>query len=566
MLSCLRVRHFAIIDELEVEFGSGLNVVTGETGAGKSILVDALHLVLGGRGKPDVVRTGESSAEVEAMFDVGDDPDVQARLEAAGLEAEDELLIRRVVRPNGRTRAYVNGRLSTAGQLATLAAGMVDISSQHEHHTLADPATHLRYLDAFGQLEQRRAEVNEAYDELSSATDQLEDLRERARDRFERQDLLSFQIGEIDDLDPQPDEEQALAAERERLRHAERLARVAGGAEDQLYAEDGSLCESIARIAGEVRDAARIDERLQPLATQIEEARAQLEDAAQELGSYARDITVDPDRLAQVEDRLDRLARLKRKYGDSVQAILDHRAEAARELEELEQHEQHMDEAEARQRRAMEAARSAARKLREERQAVAGHLGEAISRELSSLGMGEAQVVVEVAPLEGGRGELEVDGARLSPTGIDRAEFLIAPNRGEKARPLRRIASGGELSRAMLAIKRVLAGLGPAGLYVFDEVDAGVGGAVAEVIGRKLGDVAQHHQVLCITHLPQISVFADAHYQVHKEVVGDRTRSGIRRLDDEEQLEEIARMLGGLKVTKKTREAAAEMLRQAHRA
>jgi DNA repair protein RecN (Recombination protein N) len=563
MLTCLRVRHFAIIDELEVELGSGLNVVTGETGAGKSILVDALNLVLGARGRPEVVRTGEKQAEVEALFEIGDDPGARDRLEAAGLDAEGELLVRRVVLAGGRSRAYVNGRLATAGQLSQLASGLVDISSQHEHHTLADPATHLLHLDAFGRLGGDRATMERAHDALAEASAALEAVEQRARDRFEREDLLRFQVGEIDQLDPHPGEEDALREERERLRHAERLLAAATGGEDALYAADGALSESLAQVVAEVRQAASIDPRLEPIARQLEDARTSIEDAAAELGRYARGVTHDPARLEALEERLDQLERLKRKYGGSVEGILAHRDRARDELSELEQHEERLEAARETRDQAREGATATARSLSDARRKAAQRLGKAMSRELGSLGMGDARVVVEVAPLEGARGELAVEGARLSRTGMDRVEFLIAPNRGEQARPLRRIASGGELSRALLAIKRVLAGLGPAGLYVFDEVDSGVGGAVAEVIGRKLKEVAQHHQVLCITHLPQIAVYADTHFQVSKEVDGGRTRSRILRLSDPDRLEEVARMLGGLKVTKRTRDAAAEMIRSA---
>ena len=563
MLTCLRVKDFAIIDALEIELEPGLNVVTGETGAGKSILVDALELVLGGRGRPEVVRTGEALAEVEALIEIQGDAAVRARVEAAGIELTDELVIRRVIKSSGRTRGYVNGRLATATQLAELAAGLADISSQHEHHTLVDPSRHLDYLDAFGQLDTMRTSVAKAYGELREAADARAALDQRARDRGEREDLLRYQISEIDALAPTPGEDEALASERERLRHAERLATAAGRAEDAISAQDGAVCEVLARVAGEVEEAARVDAQLEPLVAQIEGARAQLEDAARELGSYARRVTLDPDRLAEVEERLDAIRKLVRKYGGSIDAVLAHRERAATELDEMDRHEERLLELDRAHAAALARAREEARQLSERRHAIAKKLGNAISKELASLGMGDAKVRVDVARIEGRDGELAVDGARLSPTGIDRVEFLIAPNRGEEARPLRKIASGGELSRSMLAIKRVLAGLRPAGLYVFDEVDAGVGGAVAEVIGRKLRDVARHHQVLCITHLPQIAVFADAHFKVAKEVERGRTKSTVRRLGHDERLEEIARMLGGLEITKATRAAAAEMLQSA---
>ena len=565
MLACLRVRDLAIIDALEVELGPGLNVVTGETGAGKSILVSALQLVLGARGRPELVRTGAKSAEIEALFEVGDDPSLRARLEASGIEPEEngELVVRRVVLASGRSRAYVNGRLTTATQLQEIAAGLADISSQHEHHTLTDPQTHLDYLDAFAGLSGERQSVAEAHGRLAEAARTLDDLRTRVRDRADREDLLRFQVGEIDELDPQPGEVEDLETERERLRHAEKLVSAAGGAERTLYADDGSLTERLGRVAARVREAAEVDRALAGPASQLEEALTLLEDAAVELGSYARDVDMNPQRLAEIEARLDRLRRLSRKYGPRVEDILAHRDAAAEELDSLDQQEERIAAAEKTRDAALEDARKRARALSTKRKKKSQSLGEAISRELGDLGMGGARVHVDLARLEGARGELEVDGARLSELGIDRCEFLIAPNTGEQARPLRKVASGGELSRALLAIKRVLTGLGPAGLYVFDEVDTGVGGAVAEVIGLKLGQVAQHHQVLCITHLAQIAVHGDAHFQVRKVVDDGRTKSTIDRLGEGERLEEIARMVGGVKITKRTRDAAAEMLQLA---
>ena len=564
MLALLRVRNLAIIDDLEVELGPGLNVVTGETGAGKSILVTALQLVLGARGRAEHVRTGASSAEVEALFQLGDDPLVRARLEAAELEAGDELLIRRVVQPNGRTRAYINGRLATQSQLGTLAIGLADISSQHQHHSLVDPARHLEYLDAYARLDDLRGQVALAYAKLQHAERERQELLDAIRDRADREDLLRFQVREIRDTAPVAGERAELETERKRLRHAEQLARAAGGAEDAIYAADGSVSEQLARVANELDHAAEIDEALAELAERVRSALSQLEDAAGDLGRYARDVRVSPGRLAEVEDRLDRLNRLCSKFGGTIESVLEHVEAAEAELERLEQHESHLARADAACAKAREEATKIAKKLSTKRHAAAKGLGEKISAELESLGMGGARVIVEMAKIEGERG-LEIEGARLSSTGIDRAEFLIAPNKGEVARPLGKVASGGELSRAMLAIKRVLAGLGPMGTYVFDEVDTGVGGAVAEVIGRKLADVAKHHQVLCITHLAQIAVYGDAHFQVTKSVVGERTQSEIARLSDGERLEEIARMVGGVKITARTRAAAAELLEQAQR-
>lgn len=566
MLTLLRVRDFAIIDSLEVEFGAGLNVVTGETGAGKSILVDALALVLGGRASPEVVRTGKSEAEIEALFDLDKAPAAKAALEAAGIATDEGLVVRRVLSAGGRARAYLNGRLATVAQLAEVTAGLVDISSQHEHHSLVDPATHLGYLDAFAGVGLLREEMREAYRTLSQASSDLVAHEASVAERAQREDLLRFQLNEIEEVDPQSGEEELLHVERGRLKHAEKLTHAASSAERELYSGDETVCERLARLVAELLAAGTIDETLTPLAHRIEGARLELEEAGRELERYGRGVKSDPQRHQEVMERLDRLGRLKKKHGGALDAVLEFRERARRELDALENHEARSVELTQLRDKAHESVKVLARQLSEKRKRAAKKLGDAISKEVSSLGMGDAMVRVEVAPLEGRRGELEVDGSRLSASGMDRAEFLIAPNRGEDARPLRKIASGGELSRAMLAIKRVLGALGPGGLYVFDEVDSGIGGGVAETIGLKLRDVAEHNQVICVTHLPQISVYADRHYRVRKEVADGRTRSAIDVLTDTERLEEVARMLGGLKITAATREAAGDMMREASRA
>jgi DNA repair protein RecN (Recombination protein N) len=459
----------------------------------------------------------------------------------------------------------VNGRLATLSQLRAVTKGLADISSQHEYHSLADPRRHLSYLDAFADHEPLLNELARAYERLVGAANHLEEVVTEERGRSDREDLLRFQVDEIDRLRDVLTEEAALSVERERLRHAEKLGSAAGDAEAQLYADDDSLCAALSRVATSIEHASSFDETLEPVALQIREALVQLEDAAGELGRYARDISYDPGRLASLEEELDHAVRLKRKYGETAEGVLAHRDKAAAELDSLVRYEERLDRCQRDYDEAFSSAAELAKKLRRKRESAAAKLGKAISEELSSLGMGEAKVTVELASLEGGPRELQVDGGRLCATGIDRAELLIAPNRGEEAKPLRKIASGGELSRAMLAIKRVLAGLGPASLYVFDEVDAGVGGAVAEVIGRKIHEVAKHSQVLCITHLPQISAYADAHYRVHKEIVGERTKSDIRLLDEKERLEEIARMLGGVTVTEQARAAAEALIDSAAR-
>lgn len=564
MLTCLRVRHLAIIDRLEVDLGSGLNVVTGETGAGKSILVLALQLVLGARARPDVVRTGCDRAEVEALFELSADAPTRAVLAEEGFEAEDDqLVLRRVIRASGGSRASVNGRLATVTQLRRIAAGLVDISSQHEHTTLVDATTHLTYLDAFGAHESVVERVAVAVASAREALRQLLEARERLVARAEREELVRFQISEFERLDPKPGEVASLQAERERLRHAEQLIRAVSRAAAALDGDEGAA-DRAATASAELERAARLDGELQALLQRVNEAVADLRDVAYDLGRYVHGLDLDGSRLEGIEERLVGLQRLLRRFGGDEEALHRFRAEAAAELAGLSGLEEEVEGLERARQAAIATASEHASELSGRRHAAASSLAAAITAQLQDLGMGQATVQVEVAPLDGATSELQVDGARLTEQGFDRAEFLIAPNPGESPRPLARVASGGELSRALLALKRVLVGVGPVALYVFDEVDTGVGGAVAEAIGRKIREVASHHQVLCITHQPQIAAFGDVHLHVRKGVDADgRTRTQVDHLDEGERREELARMLSGATLTDAAREAAGALLEQA---
>jgi DNA repair protein RecN (Recombination protein N) len=584
MLHRLKVRNLAIVDAVDLELGPGLNVLTGETGAGKSILVTALELLLGGKligGKPsggklsnskgraDLVRTGASAAEVEAVFQVGGDARVQKKLEAlgvaraAGARGESELVIRRIVSTNGRTRAFVGEQLVTQQVLAEVARGLADISSQHEHHSLTDPGTHLGYLDAFAGAGGLRQRVYRAYHALLEAEASLRDFETRLRDRSAREALLQMQIREIEEVAPQPGEDVELEQACLRLRSMDTLLRLTAEAADLLYEKDDSVVDGLAHAGRRLCHAAELDPLLSALSVQLESLRSQVEDVARDVVRHVAGLRPDPAALQRAEERVHLLDRLKRRHGADLQAVLSLVDRCKAELDELTDHAATSEALGSSRERALAEAEAAARSLSKERRQAASRLSGAISRELESLGMGEARVRVELTTVGGEGNGPVVDGARLSADGLERAELLIAPNRGEEARSLHRIASGGELSRAMLAIKCVLADLGPAGMYVFDEVDAGVGGGMAEIIGRKIRSVAQHRQVLCITHLPQIAVFADHHFKVEKLVRGERTSSNVRRLSEREQREEIARMLGGMKITAKTRAVARELLLQA---
>jgi DNA repair protein RecN (Recombination protein N) len=558
----LAIRNVVLIERLVLELAGGFNVVTGETGAGKSMVVDALSLVLGGRASPELVRAGASEAEVEALFELSPGSRVSAKLEAAGIPGDRELVVRRVVpgKPEARSRAYINGRLCTAAQLSDIASDLCDIASQHESVSLSDPSTHMEYLDAFGRLATERARVAEEVDALGKILKDLEEVRVQEQGRADREDFLRWQVAEIDELDPKDGEEVDLDQERARLRHAERLHGVTRRASERLYEGEGALCDDLARLAAELDQAAAIDGSLAAHARTVQAARAELADAARALERYAQGVQASPERLAEVEERSFRLQKLLRKHGPTTAELLARRVALKRELDSIASASERMTELESEKAHRATAAGAAARELSQKRRDAADKLADAIGTQLSQLGMGRARVVVEVTPTPPGADALLIDGARLTRAGIDRVEFLIAPNRGEEPRPLRKIASGGELSRALLALKRVLADEGPAGTYVFDEVDAGVGGAVAEVIGHAIADVAQHRQVVCITHLPQIAALADAHYVVDKTEAKGRTQASVRRLSPPERIDELARMIGGIRVGDAARRAAAEML------
>jgi DNA repair protein RecN (Recombination protein N) len=563
VLVALRVRNFILMDALELRLEPGFNVLTGETGAGKSIVVGALSLVLGGRASVEQIRPGADEAEVEALFDVRGQARVLAVLEAAGVAEGGELVIRRVVQASGRSRAYLNGRLCTAAELAALAPDLADIASQHESVALTDPVTHLGYLDRFARLLPARAELAEGVQRLQELTADLQAARAMERGRGEREAFLSFQLQAIDALAPRPGELPDLAAERTRLRHAGRLREITERAAARLDQGEDALSDELGRLASELRAAAELDPELAPVAGALDACWNELREASREIGRYAERAEADPARLAEIEDRMYRLEGLLRQHGPTLDDVIAARARIAGELAQLSTVESRVAELERERGALLAVASDRARRLSEKRRKAGEKLGAAIAAELADLGMGGARVVVEVELLAGDRAELSVDGARLSQDGIDRVEFLISPNKGIDPRPLRRIASGGELSRALLALKRVLAECGPAGLYVFDEVDSGVGGAVADKIGRAIADVARHHQVLCITHLAPIAAFADAHFVVSKRDAGGVTRSTVTRVEKKERVAEVARMLSGAKVTPAALKAATELIEAA---
>ena len=568
MLNVLRLKNFILIEELELELTAGLNVLTGETGAGKSIVVGALGLVLGGRASPDQVRPGADEAEIEALFDLtGRDfatSPALARLREAGVLSGDDLVVRRVVSSTGRSRAYLNGRLSTAAELGALGPELADVASQHESVALTDPSTHLEHLDRFAELVTAREKMAEVVVGLEALVHSIASLRALAKTRAEREGFVRYQLDGMHDVAPNPGEIDDLTNERKRLRHMSRLIELVRRASAALESDGGAL-DAVARAGADLRAAADLDADLGVVASTVAACLSELREAGATASRYVEGAEADPARLEQIEERLYKLEGLLRQHGPTIEDVLAARARLEGELDGLAGADDRLASEVAALDARLPLAGTQAKALSRERKAAADRLGEAISTELAALGMGGARVTVEVepAPSRDVENQLVVDGARLSRDGIDRVEFLISPNKGIDPKPLRKIASGGELSRALLALKRVLAESGPAGLYVFDEVDTGVGGAVAERIGAAIADVASHHQVLCITHLAPIAAFASTHFVVSKSADKAITESRVDRVADEARIREVARMLAGAKVTAAAVEAARELVVEA---
>ncbi len=553
MLTLLRISGFALIDELEISFGPGLTAVTGETGAGKSILVEALGLLRGGRAGADLIRTGRDEAQVEGLLELPAQSELRARLAAEGRDVDlhDGLVVRRVILRGGRGRAYLGRSLATAADLAATIAGLIDVASQHDQQSLTDPESQLAILDAFAENPALRTEMAEAYVASVDTATALTTFSADSRARSEREDLLRFQLGELEAARPAPGEDEALTAERERLKGAERFFAATATGEETLYAGDGAVAERVAGVVRNLAPLAALDRTLAPLVERLGEAQAAIEDAARELGRYARGIRSDPARLVEIEERLFLLQRLCRKHGGTVADLAARQGVLAAELDEMGSYEEGLSARQAAAAAAEARAIAAAAALSASRRQAAGNLERKVGTVLRELGFASARLPVAVETRE------------LGPSGADRVRFLFAPNPGEEPRPLAKIASGGELSRVMLAVKQTLARTDEVLTYVFDEVDAGVGGGTAEVLGRKLKRLATDRQVIVITHLPQVAAFADAQVRVTKTTARGKTRVEIVRLADTERAGEIARMLAGRAPSAQALAHAEEMLRNA---
>ncbi len=562
MLKELKINNFAIIENLHVEFQPGLNVLTGETGAGKSIIIDALNLILGGRADSDFIRTGETSATVESVFEINDPATLDLIRELEIETNRGEIIIRRTISGSGKNRCLLNDSTVTVAALGTLGNRLVDIHGQHDHQTLLNSEVHVDLLDLYGKSMGKKNDFSKEYSAYLTDLRKLDDLCSRESDQLQREDLLNFQINEINQANLSPDEEDLLKAEKNKLQHAEKLHGSIRQILDRIADHEGAALETLGAAQRDLDSLPQIDPALEVQAKRGQTAFYELEELTEELRNYLQSIEANPARLEEIEDRLAEINGLKRKYGGDIATVLSHREKIANELEALSSFQETMERIQSDLKSRESTLSKLSIALATTREKIADTLKKNVEKELLDLSMKEVRFAVRFnyEPDESGFVLFRKQTVKLHPTGLGAIEFLFSPNPGEDLKPLAKIASGGELSRLMLALKSILNKQDTIPVMVFDEVDTGIGGKVAEVVGNKLKKIATGKQVFCITHLPQIAGKAIAHFQVFKDVKGKRTFSGIRELSEKKRVEEIARMSGGEKITETTRKHARQMI------
>jgi len=549
MLCDLIIKNFAIVEQLHVNFSAGFNVLTGETGAGKSIIIDAVNLLLGGRARGEVIRTGTEEATVEAVFDLGSNALLTQRLGEMGLDNGPELMVRRIVARSGKNRIFINGSAVPLAQLREITPLLVNIYGQHEHQGLQRVETHLPLLDSFADCQLEYDAYRSAYETRREIADKLQRLELAERERQQRLDMLSFQRQEISSVDLQPGEDELLEQERLLLRHAGRLSEASNGGYRTLYSGSGAVCEELSSVAATLAQQQEIDPQLGELSEALKTALYTVEDVAMQLRDYAQKINFEPQRQRQVEDRLAQIKSLQRKYAPTVAELLEFLQGLDDELGDLRDIDGRRHELQQQLTEADLGLADRGRLLSDKRIVAASQLSFIVEQELTELAMTNTRFEVRLSPLE-------------KPTleGLEAGEFYLAANAGEAAQPLAKIASGGELSRIMLALRRSIPGGDTVRTLIFDEVDAGIGGEAATAVGEKVCRLGETLQVLCVTHLPQVAAFGHHHFRVSKQESDGRTRTELTPLLGEDRVAEMARMLGGSQITERTLDHARELL------
>lgn len=558
MLTELRIANFAVIERLSLNMDSGFTVLTGETGTGKSLLIDAVALLVGGRASSDQIRFGEDEAQLEASFEIPPAHPLLQRLRAKDVLGpnDSQLLIRRIIARSGRNRVYLNGVLSPVHVLEEFAGTLVDIHGQHDQQSLLSSSAQLEVLDAFGRLQEIRSRYRSIHREWVRTREERAALAATLQQRAQQEDLLSFQQQELHEAACRLGEEELLVAERHRLGASRRLAELALQAQERIQGDPDGILVNLALMERALGELAQIDPAMEGTGRLASEAKVLLKEVADSIRGYAEGLEADPLRLNVIEDRLAVIQKIKKKYGGTIEAALETQARVKQELDRLRQSDSELDRYDRLVGEQQHTLSALARALSVKRAEAANRLTKLVGKELSALKMGSVRFLVQVMP----SGPDEVYG----PDGSDRVEFLLSTNAGEPLKPISRIASGGELSRVMLAVKSVLADVDHVPVLIFDEIDTGVGGAVAATIGKRLRELGRYHQVLCITHLPQVASQAQHHVSVEKSDVKGRTVATVRSLTGISREGEIARMLGGERITSKTRSAAAELIAGAH--
>ena len=562
MLEELFIRNFAIIDDLRIRFSDGLTILSGETGAGKSIIIQAVNLLLGARASSKMIRSGADCAEVEALFRIHPESGLARRLREDGREITDSLIIRRIISESDRHRIYLNDRPATIQTLCDVAENLASISGQHAHQKLLKEENQLKILDEFAGLTDLRSQAARYYHQLVPLLENLRKLCVRQAGQEKELELLEFQRNEIQQACILPREDQDLEQERVLLKHAERIYETAHQSVETLYSGQGAIAENLTVIQKNLDRIRSLDPELESMAKAISDVSFQIEDISQRFGTYLHRISIDPARIESIEARLDLLNKLKRKYGGTLEAVSEKLQTIDREIvlvsdlsDQIRNMETQIDDL---KRKLIQTAET----LSEKRKAAAEELSQKIEFELAGLKMQDSRFKINLEPIpaETGAAWPAADGKRIIETGMDRASFLISPNLGEALKPLAQIASGGELSRVVLALKAITAQRSSLETVVFDEVDAGIGGSAAEMVGNKLRLLSGYHQIICITHLAQIARFGRNHFRISKNVVNRRTVTAIEPLNEAERVEELARMLAGATITPATLAHAREML------
>jgi len=556
MLENLIIRNIAVIDQAEIPFKSGLNILSGETGAGKSIVLEAIALILGSRANIELIRTECDEASVEGLFDISSIDWIRGRLDHFGIPSDtDELLIKRTIHRSGRHRIWINGTMANLSTLQEVCEGLVDLCGQHEHQSLLKSATQLDLLDRYGGLSVEAGSYREAFESWRGAREELERLQQEENERQKRSAFLEFQIKELREAALEPGEDETLAQEKTLLQSAESRVQTAEAIRRTLEDDESGTLEGLRVALNRMRSLASLDERALPMRDGLERAIAEAEEVSLSLNRYLNSNDLDPSRLAHVQERLSMLADLRRKYGTSVSDMLKTLNKLESESDSISRTGERLEELATQVEQFCVQVQELGATLSQARAKAAKIFSDSVTGELSDLKMGEAQFSIELTPRS--------DIHEWTTGGPDGIQYQVRTNRGETARAIGKVASGGELSRLMLAIRRVISDKGGIGVYLFDEVDSGVGGQTAFEVGRKLKSVARFNQVICITHIPQVASFADHHLTVRKMVSGKRTVTQVVALNTTERKQEVARMLGGPQLTKKSLENAAELLEMA---